>query len=196
MRGNSSRLGSFIALCSVIAHWQGLKKRRSRVQVAYQSRCTLGSLQSCYDGFLARLSGDGQILRYATYLGGRANDSITALAVDEQGFAYVTGTYNDGALAALFDTLGHALTIDRAGNLYITGQTSSANFPAVNTPYPSQGPGSCQAIGGGTFPIGVRRTRSSECQASLIPSRAWRRRPGPYRRWPALEPRDVAHSLT
>lgn len=139
------------------------------VVAAYQSQCVLSSLGSCYDGFLARLSADGRTVRFSTYLGGISNDEITALAVDEQGYAYVTGTYRDGVLAARFSpegravyvlsfggpqiTIGRALAIDRRGNLYITGQTSSPSLPAVNAIYSNSGPVSCMAIGGGGIPI-------------------------------------------
>ncbi|MBK5292717.1 MAG: SBBP repeat-containing protein [Acidobacteriia bacterium] len=145
--------------------------RNFPVLAAHQSRCTLGSLQSCQDGFLARLSADGRSVRFSTYLGDSTNDEITALAVDERGYAYVTGTYRDGALAARFDpdgravyvhsfggpliTRGRALAIDGQGNLYLAGQTSSPGFPAVNPIQSGPGPVSCMAIGGGGIPIDI-----------------------------------------
>jgi uncharacterized protein (TIGR03437 family) len=135
---------------------------------AYKSTCTLGPRQSCHDGFLARLSPDGRTVRFSTYLGDTTNDEITALAVDEQGYAYVTGRYRDGVLAARFDpegrpvyvlsfggplTIGRALAIDSWGNLYITGETSSPSMPLVRPIHSTQGPVSCLAIGGGGIPI-------------------------------------------
>lgn len=139
------------------------------VIAAYQSGCTLGSERSCLDGFLARLSPDGRAVRFSTYVGTSANDEITALAVDEQGYAYVTGRYRDGVLAARFDpqgrpvyvlsfggpllTIGRALAIDDRGNLYLAGETSSPAFPAVNAIHSTPGPVSCLAIGGGGIPI-------------------------------------------
>lgn len=44
------------------------------------------------DAFITRLSADGSQLLYSTYLGGNGADAATALAVDGQGRAYVTGT--------------------------------------------------------------------------------------------------------
>jgi uncharacterized protein (TIGR03437 family) len=44
------------------------------------------------DGFVTKLSPDASSLVYSTYLGASGDDSITALAVDSTGAAYVTGT--------------------------------------------------------------------------------------------------------
>ena len=52
-----------------------------------------------FDGFFARLNATGSQLVYATYLGGIGNDTASAVALDP------------------------------AGNVYLTGQTQSANFP-------------------------------------------------------------------
>jgi uncharacterized protein (TIGR03437 family) len=139
------------------------------VTAAWQSNCALGPRESCYDGFLARISADGRTVRFSTYLGGPTNDEITALAVDDQGYAYVTGRYRDGVLAARFDpegrpvyvlsfggpllTMGRALARDESGNLYLAGETSSPSLPAVKAIHSTTGPVSCLAIGGGGVPI-------------------------------------------
>ena len=44
-----------------------------------------------YDAFIGRLSPDGSILEYFSYLGGVGNDSATGIAVDQNGDIYVTG---------------------------------------------------------------------------------------------------------
>ena len=44
------------------------------------------------DAFVAKLNPAGTALVYATYLGGRARDGGAAIAVDGEGYAYVTGT--------------------------------------------------------------------------------------------------------
>jgi hypothetical protein len=44
------------------------------------------------DIFVAKFSADGAALRYSTYLGGNNGDGGTGIAVDTQGQAYVTGT--------------------------------------------------------------------------------------------------------
>ncbi len=54
------------------------------------------------DGYIAKLNAAGTAFVYSTYLGGDVFDAA------------------------------HALTIDSNGNVYITGRTTSANFPTVN----------------------------------------------------------------
>ncbi|MFQ5612200.1 MAG: SBBP repeat-containing protein [Anaerolineae bacterium] len=54
------------------------------------------------DAFVAKLNPDGSTLLYATYLGGNQADS------------------------------GAGIAVDAAGNVYVTGQTASSNFPTVN----------------------------------------------------------------
>src|ERR1035441_7023779 len=43
------------------------------------------------DGFVGKLDPTGKKLLYLSYLGGRTNDAATAIAIDSQGNAYVTG---------------------------------------------------------------------------------------------------------
>jgi hypothetical protein len=54
------------------------------------------------DAFVAKLSADGSALRYSTYLGGEGDDQ------------------------------GSDITVDQRGRAYVTGWTSSPNFPTVN----------------------------------------------------------------
>jgi hypothetical protein len=67
---------------------------------------TAGALDSTLDGnddaFVTRLSEDGSSLSYSTYLGGTDN-------IDS----------------------GNAITVDGAGNAYVTGETISADFPTT-----------------------------------------------------------------
>jgi hypothetical protein len=44
-----------------------------------------------YDAFVIRLNPNGSVLTYSTYLGGRGNDGGYGVAVDSKGNAYVTG---------------------------------------------------------------------------------------------------------
>ena len=44
------------------------------------------------DGFVAKLAADGSALVYATYLGGSSDDAARGIAVDSTGAAYVTGS--------------------------------------------------------------------------------------------------------
>src|SRR5580658_1619306 len=55
-----------------------------------------------YDGFLAKLNAAGSALVFATYLGGIGNDTAAGVALDP------------------------------SGNIYVTGQTQSTNFPTLN----------------------------------------------------------------
>jgi len=60
---------------------------------------TCGSCSGASDTFVTKFSADGSTLAYSTYLGGSSYD------------------------------YGQAIAVDGAGNAYITGATSSANFP-------------------------------------------------------------------
>jgi uncharacterized repeat protein (TIGR01451 family) len=61
------------------------------------------------DAFVAKLNATGSALIYSTYLGGNNSDVAKSIA------------------------------IDNAGNAYITGQTSSSNFPVLNALHPTLG---------------------------------------------------------
>jgi len=63
------------------------------------------------DGFVAKLSADGSTLVYSTYLGGSGSEEIVFLALDTD------------------------------GNIYVTGQTTSDDFPTVNPFQPVHGGG-------------------------------------------------------
>ena len=51
-----------------------------------------GSILTLGDGFVAKLSSDGSTLLYSTYIGGSGDDGAFAIAVDNAGNAYITGT--------------------------------------------------------------------------------------------------------
>ncbi len=128
------------------------------------------------DAFVAKLDPTGSALVYATLLGGVAEDTGNAIAVDASGNAYVTGFTNSAnfptknpfqaalggardAFVAKLNAAGSALVystyvggsgedfgngiaVDSSGNAYATGNTASTNFPTKN---PLQA-----ASGGGT----------------------------------------------
>jgi len=83
-------------------------------QGALQSTCT----NSCgaFDVFITKLNANGSGLVYSTYLGGSGNDYGYAIAVDPNGYAYVTG------------------------------YTTSSDFPTVNAAQPSFGNGFTHAF--------------------------------------------------
>ena len=59
------------------------------------------------DAFVAKLNADGSALIYSTFIGGSTTDSATSIAVDN------------------------------TGNVYLTGQTDSTNFPVLNALHPA-----------------------------------------------------------
>jgi hypothetical protein len=71
----------------------------------------------CRDAFVAKLNPAGTKLAYATYLGGNSDDMGLGIAVDAEGSAYVTGN------------------------------TSSTNFPTQNAIQPAFGGGTCSETG-------------------------------------------------
>lgn len=127
------------------------------------------------DAFAVKLSADGSLLAYATFLGGNDDDSAAAIRVDDGGNAIVAGrtrsidfpttpgaydrSYNDfdpplwytgDAFMTKFNAAGTeliystylggglgdcehdcAMTTDQAGNAYVTGNTSSFDFPTT-----------------------------------------------------------------
>jgi hypothetical protein len=89
------------------------------------------------DGFVYKLSPDGQSLEYATLLGGSSNvDEIYGLAVDAQGQAYVTGTTESsdfprtpGAFQAAF--FGHMF--NDTGAAFVTKLTAGGDALVYST---------------------------------------------------------------
>jgi uncharacterized protein (TIGR03437 family) len=112
------------------------------------------------------------VVDYATYAGGSGTDIGYSIAVDQQGYAYITGqtsslnfptknafaTTLNGANDAfvmklsqngssvIFSTFiggrnpgdkGSAIAVDKAGNIYFTGETNSLNFPTANAAFPT-----------------------------------------------------------
>jgi hypothetical protein len=80
---------------------------------------TSGAFQTkgSYDAFVTKLNSKGSALVYSTYLGGTAG-------VDR----------------------GWAIALDNAGNAYITGDTTSTNFPVTNAIQPTYGGGLSDAF--------------------------------------------------
>jgi len=118
------------------------------------------------DAFVTKLNPAGSALVYSAYLGGSDADLSSAIAVDAEGAAYVTGTtYStnfpttaDAAQPAVAGTpdafvtkldptgsllvystylggtsgdFAAGIALDTTGNTYVTGQTQSSNFPTT-----------------------------------------------------------------
>ena len=105
------------------------------------------------------------IISYSTFLGGTGNDSAFGIATDGDGNTYVTGTTDSSQFSALGGTnvfvtklnsngtqqsyvaiLGGEseeealdITVANDGSAYITGSTSSEDFPKVNASQPNFG---------------------------------------------------------
>lgn len=123
------------------------------------------------DVFIAKISPSSKELIYSTFLGGSKQDAGQNLALDNAGFAYVTGytfssdfpstdrafdpTYNgsDNAFICKLTPSGRALSfssflggasrgfgidVDQYGNAYVTGVTSSWNFPTTPGAFDTQ----------------------------------------------------------
>ncbi len=73
-------------------------------------------LRGSDDAFVAKLDPEGSALSYSTYLGGRGGDA------------------------------GLAVAVDREGNAYVAGQTSSRDFPTVDALQPDYGGGPFDAF--------------------------------------------------
>lgn len=118
------------------------------------------------DGYIALLNPEGSALIYATYLGGSLSDTISDIAIDDLGNAYVTGSttstdfpitplaflttspagtnsfvtklnatgselvYSTYLGGSLFDA-GYGIAVDYTHAAYITGATSSTDFPTT-----------------------------------------------------------------
>lgn len=65
----------------------------------------------CNDGFVTKLSPDGSTILYSTYLGGTRDDGVRAIALDS------------------------------SNNIYLTGWTTSVDFPTMNPIQPTNGSG-------------------------------------------------------
>jgi beta-propeller repeat-containing protein len=117
------------------------------------------------DIFVAKLNPDGSGLAFCTYVGGRGDDRAYALAIDSSGAAYVTGSTTSTAFpvrspiqsalsgskdafvfklspvgnALVFSTylggsssdVANGIAVDPTGNVFVTGDTTSANFPTT-----------------------------------------------------------------
>jgi hypothetical protein len=92
------------------------------------------NITACFDAYAAKLNVDGSALVYSTYLGGSGGD------------------------------YGYGIAVDASGNAYITGSTTSTDFPVT--------PGAFQLAGGGTsvdaYVVKLASTGSSAVYATYF----------------------------
>ncbi len=132
---------------------------------------------SGYDAYVLKFSTDAKRLDYSTLLAGTSSDIGYDLAVDHDGYATVAGSTNSPQLAGsnanqrgsdifvvrlqpegdavAFSVLlggsgyesSYGIDVDGAGNIYVTGSTSSADdFPVTNNAEQSEFAGSYDAF--------------------------------------------------
>src|SRR6185437_15578141 len=121
---------------------------------------------------LTKLNPAGDTILYSTYIPSANSSGVTALAVGQDGSAYVAGVTTDpsfpvtsqnlggcssfcnAGFVAKFDTTGamvystmlgsgqvlpHAITVNAAGNAYVTGQDNGGGLLTVNAFQPGDG---------------------------------------------------------
>jgi hypothetical protein len=81
------------------------------------------------DGFITKLSNDGNSLIYSTYIGGASNDEGDGIAVDVSGNAYVTG----GTWSSDFPTLNPYQTDQRGADVFVTKLSNAGNSLIYST---------------------------------------------------------------
>ncbi|MCX6831735.1 MAG: SBBP repeat-containing protein, partial [candidate division Zixibacteria bacterium] len=95
--------------------------------------------QGAFDAFVTKLSSVGNSLIYSTYLGGGDYDYGNAIAVDGSGHAYVTGETS----STNFPTLNPYQTDQGAEDVFVTKLSSSGNSLIYST-----------YLGGGNYDVG------------------------------------------
>ncbi len=128
-----------------------------------------GGFGNC-DAFVTKLNTTGDALIYSTYLGGSGADSANAIALDDQGSAYIVGDAGLGFPGNPFTNSGHVfvvkidavgstivfsmflggssfeyatdVAVDSAHDIYVVGNTYSTDFPLLNPAQPTKGGGS------------------------------------------------------
>jgi len=96
---------------------------------------TPGAFQTVFggatDGFVAKLNSTGSSFQYVTYLGSNRDESVTGIAIDINGDAYVTGS----TASAKFPTVApiDAGLVGNAYSLYRTADGGGSWVPVDNT---------------------------------------------------------------
>ena len=172
---------------------------------------TTGAYDTSFNGgqdvFVTKLNPAGTSVLYSTYIGGSSNDQGLAIAVDANGFAYVTGftgstnfptqkdpltippvstvyrpTYQGGSTDAFVTKLNQAgtglvfstyaggsgadqgwgIAVHSSGDVYVTGDTTSTNLPVTPPPFRLQ-----STSGGGMDAFFLRLDRFAAAAAYM-----------------------------
>ncbi len=128
-----------------------------------------GGFGNC-DVFVSKLNTAGNALIYSTFLGGPGADTANAIAVDDQGSAYIVGDAGKDFPGNPFTSGGHVfvskinaagsaivfsmflggnsfeyatdVAVDSAHDIYVVGNTFSTDFPVLNPAQSTKGGGS------------------------------------------------------
>lgn len=106
-------------------------------QTRYRGTNFFGGYELVGDAFVAKLNAAGTALIFSTYLGGSGSDSAGAIAIDESGNAYVTGTTNSTDFpvtnGALQSTNHAAPMANGAGNAFIVKLNAAGSALVYST---------------------------------------------------------------
>lgn len=137
---------------------------------------TVGKFHGSKDIFVSELNPTGTALIYSTFIGGQSDEAGYGIAIDGAGSAYVTGfttssdfPFTNGhyvagqesfvvkvgvagtveystALGGSGTETGQGIAVDSLGSAYVTGSTSSSDFPVTKDSYLSTLPGNTSAF--------------------------------------------------
>jgi beta-propeller repeat-containing protein len=82
----------------------------------FKPTCPPNSLGLCMDAFIVKLNSTGTTLLYSTYLGGSNYEEGTGIAIDAAGNAYVTGTTTSLDFPTTIGAFQSACSTDALGN--------------------------------------------------------------------------------
>lgn len=85
------------------------------------------------DSFIIQLDGAGKTLLYSTYAGGAGDDSARSIAVNSSGKAYITG-YTTSANFPVTGGAYQSSNLSFAGTAFITGEPGAKDVDAIASP--------------------------------------------------------------
>jgi len=117
------------------------------------------------DGFVAKLNGAGTSLVYGTFLGGGLYDSISAIAVDSSGNAYIAGPTLSTDFPTTSGTYEPSPKIMPSPSYFVTKLNSTGSNLVFSTYFTGPGPGGLAGIAidaaGNSYVTGASSSRNS-----------------------------------